>query len=143
VLREELMLVMPAHHPLATGAPVTVESLVGQPFVIFEAGSQTRRTIDEFFTREQINPNVVAETENVEIIKAMVAAGLGISIVPVQPVEREMRGGSLKVARIEGQQLVRETGWVYRANERVPRVVQEMMATLARLSPPPDTGVRS
>ena len=60
----------------------------------------------------------------------MVASGLGISIVPFQSVERETRGGSLKVARIRAQQLVRETGWVYRAGERVPRVVQEMMATL-------------
>ena len=60
---------------------------------------------------------------------------LGISIVPFQSVERETRGGSLRVARIRGQQLVRETGWVYRSGERVPRVVQEMMATLTRIAP--------
>ena len=65
----------------------------------------------------------------------MVASGLGISIVPFQSVERETRGGSLKVARIRAQQLVRETGWVYRSGERVPRVVQEMMATLTRIAP--------
>jgi DNA-binding transcriptional LysR family regulator len=76
----------------------------------------------------------VAETENVEIIKSMVASCLGISIVPFQSVERETRGGSLKVARIRGQQLVRETGWVYRSGERAPRVVQEMMATLTRIA---------
>jgi DNA-binding transcriptional LysR family regulator len=135
VLREELLLVMPAGHPLSKKESVPVEALVGQPFVVFEAGSNTRRTLDEFFVREQIKPNVVAETENVEIIKSMVAAGLGISIVPFQSVERETRGGSLKVARIRGQQLVRETGWVYRSDERVPRVVQEMMATLTRITP--------
>jgi DNA-binding transcriptional LysR family regulator len=136
VLREELMLVMPADHPLAaTKGPVPVSALVGQPFIVFEAGSNTRRTLDEFFVREQIKPRVVAETENVEIIKSMVASGLGVSIVPFSPVERETRGGSLHVARIRGQQLVRETGWVYRAGERVPRVVQEMMATLTRIMP--------
>ena len=136
VLREELMLVMPAGHPLAsTRGAVPVSALVGQPFVVFENGSNTRRTQDEFFVREQIKPRVVAETENVEIIKSMVASGLGISIVPFLPVERETRGGSLRVARIKGAQLVRETGWVYRAGERVPRVVQEMMATLARVMP--------
>ena len=136
VLREELMLVMPAGHQLAsTRGAVPVSALVGQPFVVFENGSNTRRTQDEFFLREQIKPRVVAETENVEIIKSMVASGLGISIVPFLPVERETRGGSLRVARIKGAQLVRETGWVYRAGERVPRVVQEMMATLARVMP--------
>jgi DNA-binding transcriptional LysR family regulator len=134
VLREELLLVMPADHPLSNRDSVPVEALVGQPFIVFEAGSNTRRTIDDFFVREQIKPNVVTETENVEIIKSMVAAGLGISIVPFQSVERETRGGTLKVARIRGQRLVRETGWVYRADERTPRVVQEMMATFARIA---------
>jgi DNA-binding transcriptional LysR family regulator len=135
VLREELMLVMPTGHPLSAKESVGVEALVGQPFIIFEQGSNTRRTLDEFFVREQIKPNIVAETENIEIIKSMVASGLGISIVPFQSVERETRGGSLKVARIRAQQLVRETGWVYRSDERAPRVVQEMMTTLTRIAP--------
>jgi DNA-binding transcriptional LysR family regulator len=135
VLREELMLVMPTGHPLSSKESVGVEALVGQPFIIFEQGSNTRRTLDEFFVREQIKPNIVAETENIEIIKSMVASGLGISIVPFQSVERETRGGSLKVARIRAQQLVRETGWVYRSDERAPRVVQEMMTTLTRIAP--------
>ena len=135
VLREELMLVMPANHPLASKDSVGVEALVGQPFIVFEQGSNTRRTLDEFFVREQIKPRIVTESENVEIIKSMVASGLGVAIVPFQSVERETRGGSLKVARIRAQQLVRETGWVYRAGERVPRIVQEMMATLTRIAP--------
>jgi DNA-binding transcriptional LysR family regulator len=135
VLREELMLVMPSNHPLAAKDSVGVEALVGQPFIVFEQGSNTRRTLDEFFVREQIKPRIVTESENVEIIKSMVASGLGVAIVPFQSVERETRGGSLKVARIRAQQLVRETGWVYRAGERVPRIVQEMMATLTRIAP--------
>ena len=135
VLREELMLVMPANHPLASKDSVGVEALVGQPFIVFEQGSNTRRTLDEFFVREQIKPRIVTESENVEIIKSMVASGLGVAIVPFQSVERETRGGSLKVARIRAQQLVRETGWVYRAGERVPRIVQEMMGTLTRIAP--------
>ena len=64
-----------------------------QPFILFETGSNTRRVIDEFFVRADIQPRIVAETENVEIIKSMVASGLGISIVPFQSVAREIRGG--------------------------------------------------
>jgi DNA-binding transcriptional LysR family regulator len=136
VLREELLLVMPAGHPLASQPqPIEPDALVGQPFVLFETGSNTRRTIDEFFVRECIKPRVVAETENVEIIKAMVASGLGIGIVPFRSVDQETRGGTLCVARIRRQQLVRETGWVYRGGERVPRVLKEMMHTLERIAP--------
>ena len=106
-----------------------------QPFILFEGGSNTRRVIDEFFIRADIKPRVVAETENVEIIKSMVASGLGVSIVPFQSVAREIRGGSLRVARIAGQTLVRETGWVHLRSDRVPRMVREMMETLTRILP--------
>ena len=107
----------------------------GQPFILFEGGSNTRRVIDEFFVRADIKPRVVAETENVEIIKSMVASGLGISIVPYQSVAREIRGGSLAIARIDGLNLVRETGWVHLKADRVPRMVREMMDTLTRILP--------
>lgn len=136
VLREELLLVMPAGHPLASQPqPIEPEALVGQPFVLFETGSNTRRMIDEFFIRERIKPRVVAETENVEIIKSMIASGLGIGIAPFRSVDQETRGGKLCVARIRRQQLVRETGWVYRSGERVPRAVQELMHTMERMLP--------
>ena len=136
VMREELMLVMPVDHPLADlPDPIDPEALAGQPFVMFEAGSNTRHTVEAFFLKERIKPRVVTETENVEIIKAMVAAGLGVSIVPVYSVEAETSRGTLRVARLKRAQLVRDTAWVYRAGERVPRLLQEIMATLESIDP--------
>src|SRR5258708_9818765 len=114
LLREQLMLVIPAGHPLSTKDSVGVEALVGQPFVIFEQGSNTRRTLDEFFVREQIKPNIVTETENIEIIKSMVASGLGISIAPFQAVERETLRGSRQLAAIPPPALRRQTRCVHR-----------------------------
>jgi DNA-binding transcriptional LysR family regulator len=135
VIREELLLVTPSGHRLAGSKAVPPSALVRQPFILFESGSNTRRVIDEFFVRADIKPRVVAETENVEIIKSMVASGLGISIVPFQSVAREARGGSLSVARIQGETMVRETGWVHLRSERTPRMVREMMDTLTRIMP--------
>ena len=83
VLQEELLLVTYPAHPLAKKRQIVPADLDKQPFILFETGSITRRLVDEFFTRERIEPDIVMETENVEIIKAMVRNGLGISIVPV------------------------------------------------------------
>jgi DNA-binding transcriptional LysR family regulator len=135
VIREELLLVMPVGHQLARRRQVEPSALVRQPFVLFEGGSNTRRVIDEFFVREQIQPRVVTETENVEIIKSMVGTGLGISIVPYQAIAREVRAGTLSCARIVGQKLVRETGWVHLRSDRVPRIVREMIDALGRVLP--------
>jgi len=135
VMREELLLVTSPQHPLSRRKQIVPQDLVRQSFVLFEPGSNSRRTIDEFFVKEQIAPQVVTETENVEIIKALVRIGMGITIIPYQAVAREVRAGYLSCARIAGQQLVRETGWVHLRSNRVPRALQEMMKTFERVRP--------
>ncbi len=126
-LREELLLMTTAKHPLTRRRVVTPQDLAAQPFVLFEAGSATRRVIDNFFASQNIRPTVVMDTENVEIIKAMVRTGLGISIVPYQAVAREVRAGQLFCTRIEGHPLFRETGWVYARANRTPRMISELL----------------
>jgi DNA-binding transcriptional LysR family regulator len=128
VLKEELLVVTMPTHPLAKRRRIHPADLAGQPIVMFEAGSATRRVIDSFFVTEKIEPTVVMDTENVEIIKAMVKTGLGISIVPYQAIAREVRAGQFFCARVEGHALQRETGWVYARTNRVPRVVHELLA---------------
>jgi DNA-binding transcriptional LysR family regulator len=135
VMREELLLVTSPTHPLARRKTIAPQDLARQPFVLFEAGSASRGTIEEFFVKQEIAPKVVTETENVEIIKALVQIGMGITIIPYQSVVREVRAGRLFCSRIADHQLFRETGWVYLRSTRVPRAVQEMMRTLERLRP--------
>ena len=135
VLQEELLVVTAAKHPLSKKRRVLPQDLAGQPFVLFESGSNTRRAVDEFFMTARIEPQIVMETENVEIIKAMVRNGIGITIIPYQAVSRDFTSGSLFCARIEGRSLVRETGWVYPKMSRTPRTVQEVIRAFERVRP--------
>jgi DNA-binding transcriptional LysR family regulator len=134
VLREELLLVTPPTHPLAKRRHVVPSDLAGLPFILFEMGSATRKVIDRFFASENLEPPVVMDTENVEIIKAMVKTGLGVAIAPYQAVAREVLAGQLFCARIEGHELVRETGWVYARANRVPRVIHELLESFQAIS---------
>ena len=127
VLREELLILTMPTHPLAKKRKIQPADLSGEPFILFEPGSATRRVIDSFFVTEKVEPTVVMETENVEIIKAMVKTGLGIGIVPYQAIAREVRGRQFFCARVEGHELVRETGWVYARSNRVPRMIHELL----------------
>jgi DNA-binding transcriptional LysR family regulator len=127
VLHEELLLITTPSHPLARRRRVAPADLAGQPFILFEVGSATRHVIDHFFASENIEPTVVMDTENVEIIKAMVKTGLGMGIVPYQAVAREVQARQLFCTRIEGHVLERETGWVYPRASRVPRVIHELL----------------
>ena len=135
VLQEELLLVGDAKHPLARKRKIAPADLAHLPFVLFETGSNTRRVVDEFFIKEHIEPQIVMETENVEILKAMVKAGIGITIIPYQAVAAEVRARRLFSRRIVGHSLIRETGWIYPKMSRLPRTVSEVLAAFDRVKP--------
>jgi DNA-binding transcriptional LysR family regulator len=135
VLEEELLLVTYPAHPFARKKTITPADLKGQHFVLFETGSITRKLVEEFFTRERITPEIVMETENVEIIKAMVRHGLGISIIPWQAAAADVRAKQLYCRRIAGQALKRQTGWLYPKMSRLPRTVQEVIRIFDTVKP--------
>src|SRR5262249_9153563 len=91
LLPEGLVLLHYPAPPFAKKKTITPADLDKQPFVLFETGSITRRLVEEFFARERIAPEIIMETENVEIIKAMVRSGLGISIIPWQAAAADVR----------------------------------------------------
>src|SRR5688572_17734639 len=106
VLEEELLLVMYPNHPLAGKRVVPPADLDEEPFILFATGSITRHLVEDFFKRGGIRRKVIMETENVEIIKAMVRHGLGISIVPWQAAAADVAAQQLSYSRISGNPLV-------------------------------------
>ncbi len=142
LLPEELLLITYPTHPLARRKHITPADLDNQPFIPFETGSITRRLIDEFFTRQRIEAQIVMETENVEIIKAMVRNGLGISIIPWQAAAADVRTKQLFCSRIAGHSLVRQTGWLYPKMSRLPRTVSEVIRVFENLRPRFEAAVR-
>jgi DNA-binding transcriptional LysR family regulator len=142
VLEEELLLVTYPAHPLAKKKSITPADLDGQDFVLFETGSITRRLVESFFAREGVEAEIIMETENVEIIKAMVRNGLGISIIPAQAAAAEIRSGQLFCSRIAGHSLVRQTGWLYPKMSRLPRTVSEVIRIFETLRPKLESAAR-
>ena len=133
VLSEELVLVSSPVHTLTRRAAVRARDLATLPFVLFEGTSNTRRRIEQFFAAEDLRPRIVSETDNVEVVKALVRQGTGVTIVPFQAVAREVRAGQLHATRITGHQLVRETAWVHVRSEPVPRLWTELKRTLRQV----------
>ncbi|HEY3121898.1 MAG TPA: LysR substrate-binding domain-containing protein [Vicinamibacteria bacterium] len=127
VLKEEMVVVTAPHHPLARARSVEPRSLGRFPLILFEAGSNTRKVVDQFFLEAEIPAKVAMETENVEIIKAMVASGLGISLIPYAAIAKDLGSRRFAWTRVRGRRLYRETGWVYLKSDHLPRVVAEML----------------
>jgi DNA-binding transcriptional LysR family regulator len=143
VLHEELLLTTYPAHPLAKKRVITPSDLHGQPFILFESGSITRRIVEQFFARERIALSIVMETENVEIIKAMVRHGLGVSIIPWQAASADVKARQLVCSRIAGHALQRETGWLYPKMSRLPRTVAEVIRVFDRVRPALEAATRA
>ncbi len=142
LLTEELLLATYPSHPLASQKRIVPADLEGQPFVLFETGSITRQIVEEFFARERISPPIIMETENVEIIKAMVRSGLGSSIIPWQAAAADVTSRQLFCSRITGASLIRQTGWLYPKMGRLPRAVTEVIRVFETMRPQLEAAVR-
>lgn len=127
VLKEEMVVVTAKNHALTRARTIEARKLARYPLILFESGSNTRKAIDAFFLTQQLSVNVVMETENVEIIKAMVANGLGVTILPYGAMATELRTGRFAWARVRGARLYRETGWVYLRSAHRPRAIAEVL----------------
>lgn len=76
--RDPFRLVCRADHPLADRASVELSDLVDFPFIHYTRGTAARTQIDAALTPRQLQ--VVSETEHIHTIKALVEAGIGISV---------------------------------------------------------------
>ena len=75
------MAVIPANHPLASKRRISLRDLNGERMILLSQHSYIRYQIDDAFSSVGAAPQVVAETPSSSIACAMVAAGVGITLV--------------------------------------------------------------
>lgn len=82
LLRDPFVLVCRPEHPLAQLDRVPWRKLQGQPLILLDYSSGSRRLIDHAFASRGIEANVVQQTGHTLTAFRMVEAGLGISVSP-------------------------------------------------------------
>ncbi|MFD5325859.1 LysR family transcriptional regulator [Streptomyces sp. NPDC127092] len=83
LLDEQVWVVTPLGHPLAGRTSVTVAELADEPFVTTRAGHWQRRLLDRLFAGNGLAPaKVVCEGDEPSATAILVAAGLGIGLLP-------------------------------------------------------------
>jgi len=98
---DELVVIASPNHPLAQRPSLTARDLHMAPFIIREAGSGTRETMEQAFARCGIAVRIVMELGSTEAIKQAVAAQLGISVVSRFTVQLELETRRLVILRVE------------------------------------------
>jgi DNA-binding transcriptional LysR family regulator len=103
--QEELVLVLPPGHPLASRTSVSIKALAKEKFILREKGSSTSLIMRNLFRQHRINPPVVFETSNVDFIKEQVANGMGVSFLTRSAVSEELASGRMATAKLKEEKL--------------------------------------
>ena len=109
-LKDELVIAVPAGHQWARRKAVSVEELAGEPFIVRENGSGTRRIMEERIGKAGISLadlNGVAVMGSSDAVRQAVKAGLGISILSIRAILDDIGAGRLFAVRLKGIQLER------------------------------------
>ncbi len=96
---EELVVVCAPEHRLAKRRRVVPADLNGERFVAVESGIPTRRYIDRQLRRCHVAVEVAMEFDNVETLKRAVEVNAGLSILPRDNIENEVKAGALCYVR--------------------------------------------
>ena len=105
-LEDELVLAIPANHPLAQKSSISLEL----PYITREPGSGSRlifeqALIDADFDIEELN--IVMELGSTTSIKSAIMGGLGVSTISKWAVQDLVKAGKVSVLNIEGLTLKR------------------------------------
>ncbi|MNJ50632.1 HTH-type transcriptional regulator GltC [compost metagenome] len=83
---EKIDLAVPPGHPLAqfrhNKQGIQLSELANEPFILLKKGQGFRRLALELCKDAGFEPNIVFESNNMETIQSLVAAGMGVSLVP-------------------------------------------------------------
>lgn len=91
---ETRVVVYPAH-TLANRHTISAAELAGSTLIHMESGTNLRTYVDRLLSAAGVEEQVAMELDNVEAIKRMIEAGLGISMLPEVAVRTEVESGRL------------------------------------------------
>lgn len=95
-------------HRLANRSRIRPKELADEVMLVREAGSGTRRLMEDFFAAAGLKPRVGMQISSNETIKQSVMAGLGIAFLSGHTIDAELGSGRLVVLKIAGLPIIRQ-----------------------------------
>ena len=130
VRREPIVCVLPEQHPLATRQRIAVSLLANEPFVLqsSQRGAGYYVQLMNLCLASGFSPNVIQEVTEIHTIVSLVAAGMGVSLVPLSA--RNIRSQGVVYRELEGTTTLTEMAVAWPRSSR-SAIVQNFL-TVAR-----------
>jgi LysR family transcriptional activator of glutamate synthase operon len=131
-MRDELVVVLNAGHPLATKEILEADDLRSLPFINHMPGTSIHSLLESYFESMNVRPKVTMELENVEAIKGLIRAGLGASVLPRCSVGGVAQSAALKALRIRGFPMERELGLALPKSDILPIAIRKLASWILK-----------
>lgn len=79
---ENISALMPANHPLADRQSIRLSDLRNDVFVLFPEGFILQKIVIDACKQAGFTPNISSEGEDLDAIKGLVSAGMGVTLLP-------------------------------------------------------------
>jgi LysR family transcriptional activator of glutamate synthase operon len=116
---EPLWLALPPGHRLALRSRVPLADVAEEPFVMARRGYGLRTTAEELCARAGFAPRVAFEGEDVETLRGLVSAGLGVALLPLGRTSGQLLSPPTPHVRIADRDRVRTIGIAWHAQRRL------------------------
>lgn len=106
---EELVALVSESHPLASKSSLKLSELQHDPFILYPDGFILRDLVINACKQQGFEPNVAFEGEDSDAIKGLVAAGLGVTLIPEITLVDSLPRSTVKI-RIKEPRVTRSVG---------------------------------
>ncbi|MGA8218190.1 MAG: LysR family transcriptional regulator [Solirubrobacterales bacterium] len=126
IYEEAMRVALPPGHPVAAAKSVRISDLAEEDWLCGALPSSCRDQVIELCRNAGFEPRISFRSEDYEVIKGFVAAGLGVTILP------ELAGGhpGIELRAVRGQKPVRRVWAVTREQEARSPAAEQMLAIL-------------
>ena len=80
--KEEIVVALPAGHPLAAGAQVTFEQLAAEDLIAYRENSALRRRLERTMAARDLEPRNAFVCTEMAAVRALASKGLGVAVLP-------------------------------------------------------------
>lgn len=121
---DPLVFMTASDHPLAGRHDISLATLLREPAVLPSSSTYTRRILEQAVRDRGLSLNIAMETNYLETLHMLVAAGLGWSLLP-----RTQIDGQVQVVGVRGIALSRQLGAVTHEKRSLSNAASAMIAS--------------